>query len=1082
MSVMRNITIKYKLISIIMATCLVVLVLAGTVQLLFEWREYWEETIHSISCYAQMIGDNCMAALVFEDAKDTTETLKSLQAESSVVFACVYTKEGKVLARYQRPDLTGEISPPIFEKEGYRLENNYFKLFKQIKDNNEVIGTVYIQFDLSNIKTMLWLKADTIALIVLACTLVAYLVSSRLQRVISGPIVDLAEVTKVVSEEKNYSIRAVKQNNDEVGLLIDAFNAMLEQIQQSDSNLRDARDKLETRVKERTMELTIANEQLTREIKERKRAEKELERKQRNLEAIFDAAPVSMLLVDENTVVKRTNYVATKLIGRNDSEIISFQPGNGMGCIHVSDDIKGCGHGPFCASCKIRNTIENVLRSGQAVHGVEVQPTISVKGKELYPWFKVSVEPVTVDNSKHVIVAIDDITERKKAEEALEESEQRFKQVAECAGEWIWEVNTEGLYTYTSPVVEKILGYKPQEIVGKKYFYDFFAPDVKNELKKAAFEVFSRKQSIASFVNPNVHKNGSIVFIQTSGMPVFDNTGNLIGYRGLDTDITERKQAEVALRESENKIRSIVENSSDQIFMLDRDCKFLSINKAAADLSGKAPQEMIGKSLFEVFPEDIAEQFSKNIKNVFDAGKNMSISEQMVVQGREFYIDTSLNPIKDDEGVVKAVTGIVRDITEHRRAEQSLRESEKKYRTLIENLPQKVFLKDRDSNYISCNENYADDVGVNPDQIKGKTDYEFFPGELAEKYRRDDKRIMETGATETFEEKYVNAGQEMIVQTVKTPVEDEQGNIIGVLGIFWDITDLKRAQEELHQTNEKLLEASRKAGMAEVATDVLHNVGNVLNSINVSTSVITEKIKDSEVANLEKVVNILNEHTSDLGMFLTENPRGKKIPLYLMEVSKVLINEQAETLGILRKLSDNVQHIKDVITAQQSYAKVSGLEVTASISGLVEDAIQINSAGLQRHGTRLVREFEQLGEVKINKQKVLQILVNLISNAKYALSDSKKEEKIVTVRIYKRREDRFRIEVADNGIGISRENLTKIFSHGFTTKEHGHGFGLHSSALASKEIGGSLTVRSDGPEKGATFTLELPFKPVKSIK
>jgi PAS domain S-box-containing protein len=566
-------------------------------------------------------------------------------------------------------------------------------------------------------------------------------------------------------------------------------------------------------------------------------------------------------------------------------------------------------------------------------------------------------------------------------------------------------------------------------------------------------------------------------YVEVHAYPIFDEKGELSEVIEYSLDITERKQALVALKESEGKLRSIVEKSSDQIFMIDRDFKFLSINKAAADLSRKSPQEMIGKSLFEVFPDDIAEQFSRNIKNVFDSGENMSIEEPMVIQGREFYIDSSLNPIKDDKGVVKAVTGIVRDITEDKRAEQSLHESEKKYRTLIENLPQKVFLKDRDSNYISCNKNYADDVGINPDQIKGKTDYEFFPRELAEKYRRDDKRIMETGVTETIEEKYVNAGQEMTIQTVKTPVEDVQGNTIGVLGIFWDITDLKRAQEELHQTNEKLLEASRKAGMAEVAADVLHNVGNVLNSINVSTSVITEKIKDSEVENLGKVVSILNEHTSDLGMFLTENPRGKKIPLYLMEVSKVLINEQAETLGILRTLSDNVQHIKDVITAQQSYAKVSGLEVTTSISGLVEDAIQINSAGLQRHGTRLVREFEKLGDVKINKQKVLQILVNLISNAKYALSSSKKEEKIVTIRIYKHRRDRFRIEVADNGVGISRENLTKIFSHGFTTKEHGHGFGLHSSALASKEIGGSLTVHSNGPGKGATFTLELPFNP-----
>jgi C4-dicarboxylate-specific signal transduction histidine kinase len=270
--------------------------------------------------------------------------------------------------------------------------------------------------------------------------------------------------------------------------------------------------------------------------------------------------------------------------------------------------------------------------------------------------------------------------------------------------------------------------------------------------------------------------------------------------------------------------------------------------------------------------------------------------------------------------------------------------------------------------------------------------------------------------------------------------------------------------------------------MAEVAADVLHNVGNVLNSINVSTTVIREKVTSSEVANLEKVANIINEHTDDLGKFLTEDPQGKHIPVYLTEVSKCLQNEQTDIISRLRALVENVQHIKDIVSMQQSYAKVSGAEVQTSISKLAEDAIQINSAGLERHGTRLIREFEELGDVEIDKQKVLQILVNLVSNAKYALSGSKREEKLLTIRIYKHSEERFRIEVTDNGVGISEDNLTKIFSHGFTTKEYGHGFGLHSSALAAKEMGGSLTVYSDGLGQGATFTLGLPFKPVEVMK
>jgi signal transduction histidine kinase len=296
-----------------------------------------------------------------------------------------------------------------------------------------------------------------------------------------------------------------------------------------------------------------------------------------------------------------------------------------------------------------------------------------------------------------------------------------------------------------------------------------------------------------------------------------------------------------------------------------------------------------------------------------------------------------------------------------------------------------------------------------------------------------------------------------------------------------EVTERKRAETELKKIQEKLIDAARRAGMAEVAADVLHNVGNVLNSINVSTTVITEKVKNSEVTNLEKIAILVNDHIDEIGTFLTRDPRGKHIPVYLNEVGKCLQAEQTDIIGKLQVLTDNVQHIKDIISMQQAYAKVSGVEVQVSLSRLVEDAIRINIAGLQRHGTRLVREFEELPEVEIDKQRVLQILVNLISNAKYALSDSKKREKLVTIRLYKHNKDRFRIEVSDNGVGIPEKNLTKIFSHGFTTKEGGHGFGLHGSALAAKELGGSLTVHSRGAEQGATFTLELPFKPVRVV-
>ena len=540
-----------------MSTSLAVLILTAILNLLYERKEYRKEIVTSTLCYAEMLGDNCRAALAFGDAMDAEETLKSLQAESSITFACVYTKEDKLLAQYQVAGFKGYIEPPVSPTEGYMFDKDYFKLFQHIKENEDIIGTVFIQYDLSKDKRGFLFKAGVVGMIMLVCSLIAYLVSFRLQYLISGPILSLTEIARSVTEKKDYSIRAKKQSSDEVGMLIGSFNEMLEQIQQRDAALTEAKVELETRVNERTAELTHANEDLKKEI------------------------------------------------------------------------------------------------------------------------------------------------------------------------------------------------------------------------------------------------------------------------------------------------------------------------------------------------------------------------------------------------------------TEH-----------------------------------------------------------------------------------------------------------------------------KRTQIDLEEAQARLIETAHKAGMAEVAADVLHNVGNVLNSINVSTSLITKQIVNSEIGNIGKLSDLINGHLDDLGTYFTQDPKGKHIPLYLTEVSKCLTKEQADIIEKLRILAKNVEHIKEIVSTQQSYAKISAVEVQTKVAQLIEDAIYINSAGLERHKTTLKCELEELPEVLTNIQKILQILVNLINNAKYAVSGNGKEEKDIVIRMFQSDEDHFRIEVTDNGVGISKENLTKIFNHGFTTKANGHGFGLHSGALAAKEMGGSLTVHSDGPGQGATFIIELPYKPV----
>jgi len=293
-----------------------------------------------------------------------------------------------------------------------------------------------------------------------------------------------------------------------------------------------------------------------------------------------------------------------------------------------------------------------------------------------------------------------------------------------------------------------------------------------------------------------------------------------------------------------------------------------------------------------------------------------------------------------------------------------------------------------------------------------------------------------------------------------------------------EIEERKQMELEVERAHRDLVDASRQAGMAEVATSVLHNVGNVLNSVNVSATLVSDQLKKSKSANLSRVVGLMRERSADLGAFIISDPKGRKLPGYLAQLAEHLEGEQAALLQELELLRKNVEHIKDIVSMQQSYAKVSGVSETVKVIDLLEDTLRMNAGALMRHEVQVVREYDpHLSDITTEKHKVLQILVNLVCNAQYACDESGRKDKRVTVRATNGGRI-VRIAVVDNGVGIPAENLTRIFNHGFTTRKEGHGFGLHSGALAARELGGRLTAHSDGCGRGATFTLELPLQPI----
>ena len=394
------------------------------------------------------------------------------------------------------------------------------------------------------------------------------------------------------------------------------------------------------------------------------------------------------------------------------------------------------------------------------------------------------------------------------------------------------------------------------------------------------------------------------------------------------------------------------------------------------------------------------------------------------------------------------------------------------------NVPDHVYFKDRDSRFMSVSLSLAQSLGRTVDEIIGKTDFDFFDPELARGYREEELKIMSTGEPRVDQVvKHVwSDGRVTWSLNVAMPMRNDAGEIVGVFGTNKDITAAKLMEQELEKANRDLREMSRLAGMAEAATGVVHNVGNVLNGVNVSTDLLSQGLRKLQIDPLGKLCELLHQHSGDLAGFMTEHPRGRHVIEFLDALHGSFSASRTQMLTELESLTQCVGHIKEIVSIQQSYATMRGLVEDIEVEGIVEDALKMSQGAFLRHGVTIERHFNPTPKITGERGKILQILHNLLRNAKYALDDrGGSAEKTIEVRIAMGETGMVRVVVTDNGVGIVPENLTRIFAQGFTTRKGGHGFGLHSSANAVQEMRGSLHAKSDGLGTGASFVLELPL-------
>jgi PAS domain S-box-containing protein len=417
------------------------------------------------------------------------------------------------------------------------------------------------------------------------------------------------------------------------------------------------------------------------------------------------------------------------------------------------------------------------------------------------------------------------------------------------------------------------------------------------------------------------------------------------------------------------------------------------------------------------------------------------------------------------------------EVAERERVEVALRAAEAKYRSIFENAVEGIFQTTPDGRYLSANPALARMYGCSTPEELQQTMTDIGSSLYLDPGRRSEfQRVVESeGEIHRFESRIRRKDGTVIwISESARAVRDTEGRIVYYEGTVEDITDRKRREAELEAAHRELLKASRLAGMAEVATGVLHNVGNVLNSVSVAAQFVSDRLRQSRVPDLAKAVALLQDQGPGLAAFLQTDPRGCRVPGFLQQITDHLTSENLTLRQQMDQQRTHLDHIRHIVSMQQTHARVSCVAETVPVVELIEDALRLNSGALTRHQIEVCRQFHAQHTVTVDKHKALQILVNLIANAKRACTEAERTDRRITLRT-RAEGGLLRIDVVDNGVGIPPENLVRIFQHGFTTRPDGHGFGLHSGALAARELGGALRVHSDGAGHGAIFTLELPL-------
>ncbi|MGD0920158.1 MAG: PAS domain S-box protein [Terriglobia bacterium] len=1014
MSGYRDLSIRRKLTTIIMLTSGVAILLACAAFVLYDLVTFRRAMTRDLSTVAEIIGQNSTAALAFNDPKAATQVLVALRAKPNVVFACTYTWSGEVFARYQREDVKTSSLPPAPQPDGSRYGGGRLAIFRRIILDGQPVGTIYIESDLSEMDLRLKRYAGIVGLVMLVSSFVAFLLSSKLQRVVSEPILGLAQTAKAVSLGKNYSIRAVKHNQDELGLLVDGFNEMLAQIQARDDKLQRHREHLEEEVAARTAELRALNAQLT--VAEGKAAQ------ERNLlRTLIDTLPDYIFVKDTESRLILNNIAHQHLLrARSQEEVVGKTDFD-----FFSPEL----------AARYRADEQEVIRSGQPLVARE-EPTVTSEGKQ--QWLLTSKVPFRDSYGKIAgIVGISrDVTERKRAEEILRESEEKFRGLFQSAAEGILVANLETKkFVYANPAVCRMLGYTEEELVHMGV--SDIHPQQDLEWVMADFMAQARGEKKLASAIPCLRKDGTAIYADVNASRlVIDGKDCSVGFF---TDITARKRAEEALRTSEERSRIVAASISDLIYEWDLKDKvdwYGDVDSLMGYPAGGFPRTLNGWAA-ALHPED-KERVWVAVENQLKGVAPYDFEEYRIAEkdGGWRWWSARGTVLRDEQGQPRSWIGAVTDITERKRAEETLRESEERFRGLFQGAAEGILVANLETKkFVYANPAVCRMLGYTEEELVHMGVSDIHPPQ-------DLERVVAEFMAQVRGEKTLASALPCLRKDGTTIYADINASRLVVdgedcsVGFFTDITARRRAEEGLVEAKDAAEAATR--AKSEFLANMSHEIRTPMNGI----IGMTELALDTELSPEQREYLVMVKDSADNLLTLIND---------ILDFSKI----EAGKLGL--DLIDFNLHdmLGNTMRTLAPRASAKGLELVC----LTPPSVPRDLVG--------------------DPGRLRQILVNLAGNA---IKFTERGEVVVRVEIQSQTEAGVDLHfaVTDTGIGIPREKQQLIFeafaqADASTTRKYGGtGLGLTITSQLVKMMGGRIWVDSK-PGQGSTFHFTAHF-------